>query len=235
MKIGLLATALIVTVCFSGLGLWQLDRAAEKRLVVGKFESRASTELNLNRCDDERGVLPGYRAVGRGRYSDTTILLENQLHRGRAGYLVYTAFEFDGCDRSLLINRGWIGTTADRNRIPDVDIPGSPQLVSGRLSLPPTVGLRLSGSEIVEHLEKEKWRVQSVEFVKLTSLLSHELRPITLLLDDDAQHGFIRDWVPPANDEVRHLGYAFQWFALAITLLIVSIFLTVRNLRGTPV
>lgn len=235
MKIGLLATALIVTLLFSGLGLWQLDRAAEKRSVLAEFESRATTEINLNRCDDERGFLWGHRAVGKGRYLNATILLENQLQRGRAGYLVYTVFELDGCDGSVLVNRGWIGASADRNRIPDIVIPASTQWVGGRLSLPPTAGLRLAGSEIIEHLAKGKWRAQSIEFVNLTSLLGHELRPITLLLDDDAQHGFVRDWVSPASDEVRHLGYAFQWFAIAFTLLIVAIFLTVRNIRGRSV
>jgi surfeit locus 1 family protein len=219
---------------FAGLGIWQLDRAAEKRSTLAEFEGRGTTEINLNHCADERSASSGYRAVGRGRYLNATILLENQLHRGRAGYLVYTAFGLDGCVGSVLVNRGWIGANADRNRTPDVVIPASPQRVSGRLSLPPTAGLYLAGVDLVEHLAQGKWRVQGVDFVGLTASLGREFRPITLLLDDDVQHGFIRDWILPASDETRHFGYAFQWFALALTLLIVTTFLTVRNIRARP-
>ena len=40
MRIGLLVAALSVTVLFAALGMWQLDRAAQKRVMFAEFERR---------------------------------------------------------------------------------------------------------------------------------------------------------------------------------------------------
>ncbi|MEM8984954.1 MAG: SURF1 family cytochrome oxidase biogenesis protein, partial [Pseudomonadota bacterium] len=48
------------------------------------------------------------------------------------------------------------------------------------------------------------------------------LLPWALLLDGDAEDGFAaRDWQPTGLPPERHLGYAVQWFALALTLVIL--------------
>ena len=52
---------------------------------------------------------------------------------------------------------------------------------------------------------------------------------MTVLLDGDAPYGFVRDWTPPGSDETRHLGYAFQWFAMAVTVVIVTVVVTLRS------
>ena len=49
-----------------------------------------------------------------------------------------------------------------------------------------------------------------------------KLLPTTLLLDGDAP-------TPPAIHENRHLGYAFQWFALKVTMVIVTVVVTLRG------
>src|ERR671918_698268 len=110
MRIGLLVAALSVTALFAALGMWQLDRAAQKRVMFAEFERRGNMlEVDLNQPGvDHSAALGGRRAAAAGRYRGTTILLDNQVHRGRAGYLVYTAFELNGRKESVLVNRGWI-------------------------------------------------------------------------------------------------------------------------------
>ncbi len=229
-RIGLLAIATGVTMLFTALGMWQLDRAEQKRATFSEFERRGHASIvDLNRSVDDDAALPGYRATAQGHYIGATILLDNQVHRGRAGYLVYSVFELDGREESMLVNRGWINTGADRSVAPKLATPTISQKLAGRLSLPPQGGLRLEGSDMIEPLTADLWRVQAIDFVALTKTLGLELLPITLLLHSDAPHGFVRAWTPPATDENRHLGYAFQWFALAVTVVVVTLVVTLRG------
>ena len=145
MKIGLLVAALCVTALFVALGVWQLDRAEQKRVMFAEFERRGNTaEADLNQQGvDYSAALAGRQAAAAGRYRGATILLDNQVHRGRAGYLVYTVFELNGHKESVLVNRGWIRADADRSRAPDLTTPTVSHWLEGRLSPPPQGGLRL--------------------------------------------------------------------------------------------
>ena len=223
--------ALVVTALFLWLGMWQLDRAAQKRTTFAEFERRGQApqvDLNQLRADDG-AALPGNRAAVTGHYIGTTILYDNQVQQGRTGYLVYSAFEIDGHNESVLVNRGWISAGADRSRAPELTTPTVSQQLEGRLSLAPQGGLRLEGSDLIERLAADLWRVQAIDFAGLTATVGMELLPITFLLDPDAPYGFVRAWTPPASDENRHLGYAFQWFALAVTVVVVTLVVTLRS------
>ena len=231
MKIGLLMAALCVTALFVALGVWQLDRAEQKRVMFAEFERRGNTaEVDLNQQGvDYSAALAGRQAAAAGRYRGATILLDNQVHRGRAGYLVYTVFELNGHKESVLVNRGWIRADADRSRAPDLTTPNVSHRLEGRLSPPPQGGLRLEGHDVIERVADGMWRVQAIDFAGLTATVGVELLPITVLLDGDAPYGFVRAWTPPGSDEARHLGYAFQWFALAVTVVVVAVVVTLRS------
>ena len=231
MRIGLLVASLSTTALFVALGMWQFDRAAQKRLMFAEFEHRSNApEMDLNQSTvAHSAVLTGRRAAAAGHYRGTTILLDNQVHRGRAGYLVYTAFELNERKGSVLVNRGWVRASADRSRAPELATPTVSQRLEGRLSPPPKEGLRLEGSNLIEHLADGMWRVQAIDFVSLSATVGVELLPITVLLDDDAPYGFVRAWTLPGSDETRHLGYMFQWFALAVTVVVVTVVLTLRS------
>jgi len=237
MRIDLLAVALIVTSLFIALGMWQLDRAEQKRTTFAEFERRGNApqvDLNQSGVDDAAELL-GYRTAAAGRYLGTTVLLDNQMHQGRAGYLVYTAFALDGRREIVLVNRGWINASADRGRAPEIATPIVSQRLEGRLSLPPEGGLRLKGSDLIEPLAGGMWRVQGIDFTALNATVGAELLPITVLLNDNAPDGFVRAWTPPGSGESRHFGYALQWFALAATVVVVTLVITLRRGKaGTP-
>ena len=82
MKIGLLVAALCVTALFVALGVWQLDRAEQKRVMFAEFERRGNTaEADLNQQGvDYSAALAGRQAAAAGRYRGATILLDNQVH-----------------------------------------------------------------------------------------------------------------------------------------------------------
>ncbi|MFP6814961.1 MAG: SURF1 family protein [Pseudomonadales bacterium] len=229
-RIGLLAVALGVTAFFVGLGMWQLDRAEQKRAAAAEFEMRFSApSVDLNkRIFDDGSELSGYRVSAAGTYDGSTILLDNQVRNGRVGYLVYSALALNERNEGVLVNRGWLSVGSDRRIPPEVVTPLGSQRLEGQLSLPPQGGIRLEGSEVIEPFGQGTWRVQAIDFSALSAVVGAELLTVTVvLLEDDggtspgSAHG-------APSRESRHLGYAFQWFALALTVVIVAVVLTLR-------
>ena len=76
----------------------------------------------------------GFDGVQRRHPAGAVGVRQLELHQGRAGYLVYTVFELDDRNPSILVNRGWIGAEADRSRAPRFDTPTTSQRLDGRLS-----------------------------------------------------------------------------------------------------
>ena len=180
----------------------------------------------------DSGSMWGRYASVIGHYIEPTILLDNQIYEGRAGYFIYTAFTISGRELTLLVNRGWIPVGGDWSRIPEFANPTGEQRLNGRLSRPPQQGLRLTDSNLIERLSDSVVRVGGIDFNALTeTVIGGELMPITLLLEPSAVDGFDRVWLPPGSDEARHLGYAFQWFALAVTVVIVSVIILLRRTK----
>ncbi len=51
------------------------------------------------------------------------------------------------------------------------------------------------------------------------SALTHATELV--LLDPEESDGYVRDWAAPGFPPLRHIGYALQWFALALALFII--------------
>jgi len=64
---------------------------------------------------------------------------------------------------------------------------------------------------------------------ELAQHLQRELAPVSVLLDAGAEDGYLRRWRPIEFGPDRHIGYAVQWFALALTLLIIYIVVNFRR------
>jgi cytochrome oxidase assembly protein ShyY1 len=52
----------------------------------------------------------------------------------------------------------------------------------------------------------------------LQNALGSDLQPFVLLMDPEADKGFLRHWVPAEMGPGKHFGYALQWFAMAAAL-----------------
>jgi surfeit locus 1 family protein len=50
-----------------------------------------------------------------------------------------------------------------------------------------------------------------------------------VLLDPREPDGYVRNWTPPGFPPMRHIGYAVQWFALALTLAVIYIVTNTRK------
>lgn len=213
-----------------GLGFWQMDRAGVKQDLV---EQRASSEIRaplvLNRQTDLTREDRYRPAQVRGRYvGEQQWLLDNRIHRGQPGYHVFTPFRAQGDDQvTLLVNRGWVAVGASRDYLPALPVPQQVVTLSGRLDSPASVGLVVG--EVPLHSVADKVLVQSLDIPALAAARGMDLLHYALVIDDGQPGGLQYDWSPiPEMGPEKHLGYAVQWFGLAVALAIIYVGVNTR-------
>lgn len=210
------------------LGLWQLDRAAEKRGLLTEFAER-------NAGIPEPLVLPTevpldwqYRKVRvSGRLDGTRqFLLDNQVSEGRAGYHVLTPLRMVNETRAVLINRGWVAQGVDRSQRPNVSVTAGLVTLDGYIYVPEK-GYTLGGLDDGE----TGWPrvIQYLDFGEMEDRFGGNLAGMTVRLDEASDHGYLRDWQIVTFSPERHLGYAVQWFALALTLVVIYFVVNLRR------
>lgn len=228
----LLTAALIGA--FVALGWWQVGRAREKQAMIESFQrgTQSSVELKGDVTVDE---LPRYQHVrAEGHYEPARqILIDNMPSQvGRPGYRVLTPFRRAGSERLLLIDRGWVPLGATRQELPAVFVSPEFRAVSGRLDTLPAPGVRVGDAGVASDTGWPRVlnfpRQQDLE-----QALDAKVEARIVLLDQAAPNGYERVWRPAMQfGPERHLGYAIQWFALALVALIIFIALSLRRLPG---
>lgn len=220
-------TLILVTLAavFLRLGLWQLERQAEKKDLFDRFEEAPSMELAQ--------ALSAGRAFTRvtalGRYdSERHILLDNKIWQGRAGVHVLTPFRLES-GPTLLVNRGWLPMPADRSRLPEAQTDGGRRTLRGRMAPLPATGQRLGLPDV---LTTGDWPQLMTYFdlPEIAGALENELEPWIVLLDAEDPSGFDdRQWSPATMGPEVHGGYALQWLALMVTAIVIWVLLGLRR------
>lgn len=221
---------------FASLGFWQLDRRAQKLRMIAAVdtilrERHAQPLSTASRASADGDFSAAYTwASGEGRFADApAVLLDNQQRDGRVGVRAYRLF-LPVQGEPLLVELGWLPVPGDR-RMPDVPRPEAGH-VSGLLMPPPSHGLAApviapqpNGTLLAAGLEPEGVR---------DALGLRALAPRVLRLDPALPLGYARDLdiLPNTLPPERHLGYAVQWFGLAIAVPIAALLLTVRARRA---
>jgi surfeit locus 1 family protein len=60
-----------------------------------------------------------------------------------------------------------------------------------------------------------------------------DFQPLVLEQHSDTADGLLRDWPKPASGSAKHYGYAFQWGAMAILILVLHAIFLYRQLKKT--
>ncbi len=228
----LLAVALIAV--FVRLGLWQLDRAEQKRAERAYFQRQGEApavalhdllDLPVSRLAWRSVTVTGYYAPG------VNVVLDNQSYRGRAGYLVYSPLRLHAAPRAVLVNRGWMPANDRRDTVAAASASQGLRTLHAVVGEPPAQGVQLKGADHIERLRNGVLRVQQIDYTRLGEVIGLTLEPYVLLLDPREADGFVRDWVSPGGDASRHESYAFQWFAMASALIVIYAVLVLRSRR----
>jgi surfeit locus 1 family protein len=205
---------LVFVSLFVSLGLWQLDRAAEKRALLELFESGGGYEEP--RDFESLELYDRIEVAGRYR-PDRQILVENIPLDGRLGYYVITPFEPATNDPLLLVNRGWIPKADRPDQESDIDVATDFTTIRGLVGYLPRVAIRPGEAFAVRDGWPRLALYPTTE--EVAAELDAAVLPITLLLGQDADHGFVRRWQPNVSGPMTHYSYAFQWFALALAVI----------------
>tara|TARA_R110002111_G_scaffold1495_3_gene10186 strand:- start:35065 stop:35787 length:723 start_codon:yes stop_codon:yes gene_type:complete len=219
--------AILVLALLLALGYWQLDRAQQKQALLDLQAARVQLEpvaIDTVRMNKEHlRYLPV--TVSGAIDADQQILIDNQIKQGRAGYFVLTPIKLTN-NSAILLNRGWLPLGDDRNTLPDVKIDAVTLTVNGRLDHFPSVGIALEGADVLS----DGWPavVQTINLNKVSERLGYPVMPYQVLLDNDEQYGYEREWTLFEMGPEKHHGYAFQWFALALTWLILYFVVTIK-------
>lgn len=220
---------------FVSLGWWQIGRGREKQALIESFArgTQTSVELVDDVTVDELPRFQHVRAVGHYDASRQVLVDNMPSQAGRPGYRVLTPFVREGAARLLLVDRGWVPLGPSRAELPRVDdVTAGHRAVSGRLDQLPAPGVRVGQAAAPGD---RRWpRVMNFPLPRdLEQALGQPVESRIVLLDPAAPDGYERVWRPSLNfGPERHLGYAIQWFALAIVALVLFVALSLRREPG---
>ena len=197
---------------FVFLGIWQIERAANKEGLLQDFNSEQEsppTRLTSQSPNWSRVFVDGVFDSSR------QILIDNQIHNGKVGYKIFTPFRFDD-NKIVLVDRGWIVQGQSRSDLPQLNILEKKSRIIATVTSPEQ-GV-LAGSEL---LTNEWPRVSQSKAVEVIALAFNEpILDIVLVLDPGSSQ--ITEFIqikPFAITPVKHYGYAMQWFTMSIVLL----------------
>jgi surfeit locus 1 family protein len=196
-----LALAALACAAFIALGTWQTRRAQEKRALGAQLQSVSVTGTFLS------------------RYS---VLLDNKLRHGKAGYEVVTPLRLAGSDLHVLVNRGWVQAPPTRDVLPEVRTPFGEVRIEGIASA------RFPRLLDIEKSDRGKVR-QSVDLQAFSAETGLRLEPRVIEQHSTTDDALLREWPRPDAGVERHESYALTWYSLAALAVIMALVLSFRK------
>jgi len=218
---------------FIALGLWQLERAVFKEAIESKFQLRLSEPyLSLQALEDQDIE---YRKLWlEGRYDNTrNLLVDNQLHRGRAGYYVLTPLLLKDSDQVLLVNRGWAAWGESRDDLQPIAVPDSAEGIAGIAYFPSEPALQMGGGTVPGRWTQSAHYqlILHIDIDALQAAFEGRLLPWVLWLAPEQPGYYVRDWKPVWMRPEKSRAYATQWFAFALVALVLFIIMNLRKIE----
>mgnify|MGYP001412720124 CR=1 FL=1 len=207
------------------LGNWQVSRAKEKEARQAQLNQLSQQPVISIPTTPIKLKDYQYRKVEvQGTYvPDHTIFLDNKVNKGIVGYQVITPIRLSGSSMHVLINRGWVAAGRTRYELPDIFTPTGRVMVSGIVESPTIRTLELS-KEIVTG---KVWANLHIDrYRKVTGIT---LQPLLVLEGKGIDDGLKREWTRPDSGSSRNWGYAFQWYSMALAILILYLVLNVKK------
>lgn len=212
------------------LGMWQLDRAEEKREIERNVkQATEKAPLLINAANPAELVGEVYRPASmKGHYdSSRQYLWDNKTYQGRPGYQVLTPFVLEGNNNVVMVNRGWVPMLGRRDQLPEISLPEQSVEIRGVIKNPSNT-IQLA-DRIDQKTASYPHVVQAFEPDIISSELDMTVMPILLELSPDAANGYVRDWQPYYGKIGKHLGYAAQWFIMALIAVFLYLKLNTRR------
>ncbi len=211
-----LLAAVVTALGTARLGLWQLDRAAQKTALHEDLRSRAALPpldaAQLARTPAQTAEELHRRVELEGRWlSEHDVYLDNRQMFGRPGFYLVTPLLLADGD-AVLVQRGWLPRDSQqRSRLAPVATPAGLVRIEGRIApgLARLYEFDAAASGVIR---------QNLDVAAFSQETGLPLRPLAVVQLDGAavaSDGLQRQWMPAEPDVSKHHGYAAQWFALS--------------------
>jgi surfeit locus 1 family protein len=216
---------------FVALGLWQLERADQKRTLSATLDARGEmAPVRISGAIGDPEALRYRRLEVRGNYvQERQFLIEGRRLGGRAGFHVITPLRVADGGGLLLVNRGWIAATPG-GEATDAPVPAGEVRLTGEADIPSPPALVLHQGPEAAREWGGRWPYLTLDLFAAT--VDELVLPVSLLLAPEVPGGFERQWTRPPPNPGMHLGYAGQWFGFAVIALFVYLRLSVTRTPG---
>ncbi|GEA09740.1 SURF1 family protein [Alteromonas sp. KUL49] len=210
-------TALSVVIMCS-LGFWQLERMTQKQQRLSSItQKQAKGSLSLIEAlaqNDPRDLSVNFQGQVD---TEHLMFLDNQVYQQKVGYNVFAPVSTNV--GWLLVNFGWMPAADLTRQIPTLDKANvALNRFEGVVSLP-------SNNPLVDnYLDTNAGFPQVIQQAlpeQVAPLLNRDLLPYVVVLTQP-DHFFVRHYTPVVMSPEKHLGYAIQWFGLAIAAALIG-------------
>ena len=218
-KSKILIFAIIFVPITISLGLWQIERANEKKVIISNYDKLlVSTPIALQKEQPLENWQP-IETVG--AYQDLVIYEDNAINSGKAGFKVYHLFQ-NGDGTFIFVHRGFIERNLIKNNLPKIDTPVGKKNIKGTT-------LFKQNNTFVKNIEESDIRIiqefnTSVLIERFPILKDRYLHPFLFNLDVRDADKFQPIEKPVNMTATKHIGYAIQWFGLCAALIILTIY-----------
>jgi surfeit locus 1 family protein len=211
------------------LGLWQLSRADQKEAMQAAIDRQAALPVLGDIAHAATGSTASadqmFRRVDlQGRWlASHTVFLDNRQVAGKPGFYVLTPLQLTLSGATVVVQRGWVQRNfTDRTELPALATPAGEVRIQGRIAPAPGKLFEFDGAQ------PGKIR-QNLDLSRFSAEVGVPLADFTVQQSGPAGDGLVRDWPAIDTGVAKHLGYAFQWFALCA--LIVGLYLWFQIVR----
>ncbi len=215
------------------LGVWQLDRAEEKRNLINELETKSQAEpVPLSEAletdePDMMAVLTEGQPV-----SGVTLVTDNQTRNGRLGYEVYGLWQANELQQPVLVSRGWLPRKDFYQKVPEIP-PFKAKQLAGTLYYSKGANAVVANNAVWQEFDGV-WLLGQFDFQTLAEKvkqMGYHSAPFIIRLKPDVDSEFVRQWEVVASPPEKHIAYAIQWFAMALALVVLFIILNLKRVK----
>ena len=229
MSLRFILPSILITATFAflvSLGFWQLERADDKRSIEASIKQANTGSVELIKKEEGLQSKEYYEVRLQGKYlSDKQFIYDNQIVDQVSGYYVLTPFALEGQSKAILINRGFIPWNGRRDKLADIVIGQETREIKVQISKS-IKRMELKPSEVGIQFPV---LIQSIDLQDMADRAKVDFSSVIGLLDASASNGFIRKWEPYTGSIEKHIGYAIQWFLMALVLAIIGIRIAIKQ------
>lgn len=226
---GMTVLTLLALLFLGSLGCWQLKRAEQKKQLL-LAESQLASKPATVWTDAMDNPQPFQLLQLTGRYLPQVFFLDNQHDAHQFGYHVISPLLLkDG--QIVLVDRGWISGQLDRWQLPQVQVPTKRLTLVGSAYYPSKNQWVLG--EAIEKRGHDLFVIEKLDAKLISHALHKSIYPFIIRLDKNALYGYVRHWTVVSMLPARHYGYALQWFAMALVVMLIYIVLNLKKIDET--